>query len=77
MGDNCEDIGSPIILGRCPSLSEHESESMLRNLSRLQRETSKRHVGEAHSVLITAILLATLLGPSSHLRKQTEPAVET
>jgi hypothetical protein len=27
------------------------------NLSRLQRETSKRHVGEAHSVLTTAILL--------------------
>jgi hypothetical protein len=27
------------------------------NLSRLQRETSKRHVGEAHSVVITAILL--------------------
>jgi hypothetical protein len=27
------------------------------NLSRLQRDTSKRHVGEAHSVLITAILL--------------------
>jgi hypothetical protein len=27
------------------------------NLSRLQRETSKRHVGEAHSVLITATLL--------------------
>jgi hypothetical protein len=27
------------------------------NLSRLQRETSKRYVGEAHRVLITAILL--------------------
>jgi hypothetical protein len=27
------------------------------NLSRLQKETSKRHVGEAHSVLITAVLL--------------------
>jgi hypothetical protein len=57
-------IGAPIILGRCPSLSAHESESMLRTLSRLQRETrererqtSKRHVGEAHSVLTTAILL--------------------
>jgi hypothetical protein len=27
------------------------------NLSRLQRETIKQHVGEAHSVLITVILL--------------------
>jgi hypothetical protein len=27
------------------------------NISRLQRETSKRHVGEAYSVLTTAILL--------------------
>jgi hypothetical protein len=27
------------------------------NLSRLQRETSKRHMGEAHSVLTTAILI--------------------
>jgi hypothetical protein len=50
-------IGSPSILGRCPSLPAHESESMLRTLSRLQRETSRRYVGEAHSLLITAILL--------------------
>jgi hypothetical protein len=39
----------------CPSLSAHESESMLRTC--LQREASKRHVGEAHSVQITVILL--------------------
>jgi hypothetical protein len=31
------------------------------NLSRLQRETSRRHVGEAHSVLTTVILLTQRL----------------
>jgi hypothetical protein len=50
-------IAAPIILGRCPSLS-----ALATNLSRLQRETSKRHVGEAHSVLTTAILLPQRLG---------------
>jgi hypothetical protein len=69
--DPLQIIGSPIILGLCPSLSAHESASLLQwvyatNLSRLQRETreteseretSKRPVGEADSVLITAILL--------------------
>jgi hypothetical protein len=53
-----ESVGSPIILGRCPSLSAHESESMLRTYHVWrERETSKQHVGESHSVLITAILL--------------------
>jgi hypothetical protein len=32
------------------------------NLTRLQRETSKRHVAEAHSVLTAAILLPQRLG---------------
>jgi hypothetical protein len=52
-------IGAPITLGRCPSLSEHESESMLRThlVCSLHRETNKRHVGEARSVLTAAILL--------------------
>jgi hypothetical protein len=54
-------IGAPIILGRCPSLSEHESESMLRTYlvcgEKQEREMGKRNVGEAHSVLITAIRL--------------------
>jgi hypothetical protein len=60
--------GVPIILGRCPSLSAHESEFMLRTFlvcrkkqdrkRERERETSKRHVGEAHSVIITAILLS-------------------
>jgi hypothetical protein len=56
-------IGVPIIFGRCPSLSAYESESMLRTYlacrekRERERETSKRHVGKAHSVLITANLL--------------------
>jgi hypothetical protein len=43
---------APIILGRCPSLAAHESESMLqtylvcRGKQEKERETSKRHVGE-------------------------------
>jgi hypothetical protein len=49
-------IGAPIILGQCTSLSAHESESMLRTYL-VRRETSKRLVGEAQSVLTTAILL--------------------
>jgi hypothetical protein len=57
--------GAQIILGRCPSLSAHDSESMLRTYlvcgdkqeREEEREASKRHVGEAHSVLTTAILL--------------------
>jgi hypothetical protein len=56
-----EFIGTLIILGRCPWLSAHESESMLRIYlvcrDTQERATSKRHVGNAHSVLITAILL--------------------
>jgi hypothetical protein len=63
--EDFKDIRTPIILGRCPSLSAQESESMLRTYlvcrekreRERERETSKRHVGEAHSVLITAILL--------------------
>jgi hypothetical protein len=61
-------IGAPIILGRCPSLSAHASLWYDTDLTRLQketteretereRETSKRHVGDAHSVLTTTILL--------------------
>jgi hypothetical protein len=53
------------MLGRCPSLSAHDSESVLRTYlvcrekqeRGRERETSKRHVGEAHSVLATVILL--------------------
>jgi hypothetical protein len=59
-----EVTGASIILGWCPSLLTYESESMLRTYvvcrEKQQRErekTSKRHVGEAHSVLTTAILL--------------------
>jgi hypothetical protein len=57
-------IGAPIIFGLCPSLLAHESESMLRTYlvcrekQERERETSKRHVGEAHSVLTTVILLS-------------------
>jgi hypothetical protein len=48
-------IGAPIIFGRCPSLSAHERESMLRTYlacrEKLERErgreTSKRHVRKA------------------------------
>jgi hypothetical protein len=62
-------VGAPIILGRCPALSAHESESMLRTYlvcrEKQEREgggeTSKRHVGKAHSVLIAAILLPQCL----------------
>jgi hypothetical protein len=65
---NCErrsddPIGTPIVPGRRASLSAHESESMLgtylvcREKQEKERETSKRHAGEAHSVLKTAILL--------------------
>jgi hypothetical protein len=64
-------IGCPIISDRCPSLSAHESDSMLRTyldsrekqerVRERERETSKRHVGKAHSVLIIAILLAQRL----------------
>jgi hypothetical protein len=58
-------IGAPIFLGRCPSLSAHESESMLRTYlvcrekqeRERERETSNLHVGEAHSILTAAILL--------------------
>jgi hypothetical protein len=58
-------IGLPIILGRCPSLSAHYSESMLRiylickekQEREREREISKRHVGEAHSLLTTVIIL--------------------
>jgi hypothetical protein len=60
---------TPIIVGRCPSLSAHESESMLRTYLVCrerwrERETSKRHVGEAHSVLSTAILQCVPLSGS-------------
>jgi hypothetical protein len=57
--------GAPIILGRRPSLSAHESESMLRTYlvcrerereRERERATSKRHVGVADSVL-TEILI--------------------
>jgi hypothetical protein len=50
-------IGALIILNRCPSPSAHESESMLRTYLVCREKRAKRHVGEAHSVLITAILL--------------------
>jgi hypothetical protein len=58
-----ECIGAPILFGRCPSLSAHENESMLRTYlvcrekQEKETETSKWQVGEAHSILITAILL--------------------
>jgi hypothetical protein len=52
--------GAPIILGRCSSLPAHET-VFATNLSRLQRETSKRHVVKAHSVRTTAILLPQCL----------------
>jgi hypothetical protein len=65
-------IGPPIILGRRPSLSAHGSESTLRTSlvcrkkqggggERERERESKLHVGEAHCVLITAILLTQLL----------------
>jgi hypothetical protein len=57
---NC--IGAPILLGRCP-LSLLEGECMLRTYlvcrekREREREISKLHRGEAHSILTTAILL--------------------
>jgi hypothetical protein len=60
-------IGAPIFLSRCPSVSAHEIESMLRTYlvcrgkKEKEREKSKRHVGEEHSVLTTAILLSQRL----------------
>jgi hypothetical protein len=48
-------IGAPIFLGRYPSLSAHENGPMIRTYlvcRERERETSKRHVGEAHSVLL-------------------------
>jgi hypothetical protein len=66
-----QSIGAPIFFGRCPSLSAHESESMLRTYlvfrekqereRERERETTKRHAGEAHSALTTAILLPQCL----------------
>jgi hypothetical protein len=38
-------IGVPIILGQCPSLSEHESESMLRNREKQERERESQANG--------------------------------
>jgi hypothetical protein len=55
-------IGAPIILGRCPSLTARESMLWMYLVCRekrereRERETSKRHVGKAHCILITAIL---------------------
>jgi hypothetical protein len=65
--------GAPIILGRCPSLSAHESESMLR--TRLQRETRKRHLGETHSLLITAFLLLQRLSCYQGKNSVTAPPI--
>jgi hypothetical protein len=48
--------GAPIVLGRCPSPSAHESESMLRTYL-VCREKQANGTWEAHSALITAILL--------------------
>jgi hypothetical protein len=50
------DTGAPILPGRWPSLSAHESESMLRTylVCRVRQANGK---WEKHSVLITAILL--------------------
>jgi hypothetical protein len=64
-----------------PLIFSHESESMLRTylvcreILERERETSKRHVGEAHSVLTAAILLPQRLscyrGKSVSLRMLT------
>jgi hypothetical protein len=57
-------IGAPIILGRYPSLSAHERESVT-NLFRLQREKERERQAndtwEKHNVLITANLLSQRL----------------
>jgi hypothetical protein len=46
-----ERIGAPIILGRCPSLSAHESESMLRTYfvcrEKQEREKNKQTAGRS------------------------------
>jgi hypothetical protein len=66
--------GAPVILGRCPSVSAWEW-VYATNLYRLQKETSKRYVGEAHSALITAILspqrLRCYVGKTVSLRMHT------
>jgi hypothetical protein len=51
--------GAPIILGRCPSLSAHESESMLRTylVCRGKQERQANGTWEKHSLLTAAILL--------------------
>jgi hypothetical protein len=49
-------IGAPIILGWCPTLPAHESESMLRTYL-VCREKQANGTWEKHSVLKTAILL--------------------
>jgi hypothetical protein len=56
-------IAPPIILGRRPSPSAHESESMLRTYlvyrgkQERERETSQQLVGVANGALVTAILV--------------------
>jgi hypothetical protein len=61
-------IIAPIFLGRCPSLSAHESESMLRtylfcweNIRRLAAGKQLVHGNSTQYLLITAILLAQRL----------------